>query len=130
MRYISSNVISFSMLVKDRKDSLRVNFLPVSTGGSSYSTDSEALIEALEKSPMFGNIYHRAPECVNETVGAKKKTKTSVKNKKIEVAEVVSWQDAIEYLVNNHNADVGKMVTPDEILAEAELRNVEFPKLK
>ena len=67
MRYIAEKAISFSMMVKGRTDSVRVSFTSLSTGGSTYSTEEENIIEAMEKSPMYGKFYHRAPECVNDT---------------------------------------------------------------
>lgn len=130
MRYVSENSISFSIKVKGRLDSVRVSFNSLSTGGSTYSTDSEGVIEALEKSPMYGKFYQRAPECMNESVRCKKSAKqSSQKKKNISVDSVDSWQDAVEYLVTNCGADIRKLSTPSEILAVAETNGVVFPKL-
>lgn len=131
MRYVSDNVISFSILVKGRADSVRVNFQSNSIGGSSYVTDSEAVIQAMEASPMFGKYYHRAPECVNEVVGEKKKrVKAALSPKVTEVPEVMGWQDAAEYLSDKFGVQPGKLVTPDEILKEASQRNIKFSNLQ
>lgn len=128
MRYVSENVISFSMKVKGREDSVRVNFLPLSAGGSSYSTDVPAVIEALEKSMMYGKMYSRAPECVNDTLESKKPVRTA-KKKVVKVDSVDSWQEAVDYLMVNFGIPGGKLVTPDEILKEAEANGVVFTKL-
>ena len=128
MRYVSENVISFSIKVKDREDSVRVNFLPLSAGGSSYSTDVPAVMEALEKSTMYGKVYNRAPECVNDTLESKKPARTA-KKKALKVDSVDSWQEAVDYLMVNFGIPGGKLVTPDEILKEAEANGVVFTKL-
>lgn len=128
MRYISENVISFSIKVKGREDSVRVNFLPLSAGGSSYSTDVPAVMEAMEKSPMYGKVYSRAPECANDTLETKKPVKTP-KKKVMKVDSVDTWQEAIDYLMVNYGIQSGKLVTPDEILKEAEANGVLFTKL-
>ena len=74
MRYISEDAISFSIRIEGRENSLRVNFSPVSSGGSTYSTSIPAAIKALESSKMFGKVYFRAPECVGVTEEQPKKT--------------------------------------------------------
>lgn len=131
MRYISPSVISFSLRLKGREDSVRVDFTPLTAGGSTYSTDEQRVIEALEKSPMFGKFYKRAPECVNEDVKPTKKTtrKSAATPKKTEVTEVNGWQDAVEYLVNHHGCDASKLTSPATITAEAEKLGVTFPNL-
>lgn len=131
MRYISPSVISFSLRLKGREDSVRVDFTPLTAGGSTYSTDEQRVIEALEKSPMFGKFYKRAPECVNEDVKPTKKgaRKSSTAPKKTEVTEVNGWQDAVEYLVNYHGCDASKLTSPATITAEAEKVGVTFPNL-
>ena len=131
MRYISPSVISFSLRLKGREDSVRVDFTPLTAGGSTYSTDEQRVIEALEKSPMFGKFYKRAPECVNEDVKPTKKSarKNAATPKKTEVTEVNGWQDAVEYLVNYHGCDASKLTSPATITAEAEKVGVTFPNL-
>lgn len=131
MRYISPSVISFSLRLKGREDSVRVDFTPLTSGGSTYSTDEQRVIEALEKSPMFGKFYKRAPECVNEDVKPTKKSarKSAAAPKKTEVTEVNGWQDAVEYLVNHHGCDASKLTSPATITAEAEKLGVTFPNL-
>lgn len=128
MRYISESVISFSIKVKGREDSVRVNFLPLSAGGSSYSTDVPSVVEAMEKSPMFGKVYSRAPECANDCTCDKKKVKV-FRKKPLAVDSVASWQDAIDYLVENCGSQAGKLVTPDEIQKEAEAKGIVFTGL-
>lgn len=131
MRYISPSVISFSLRLKGREDSVRVDFTPLTAGGSTYSTDEQRVIEALEKSPMFGKFYKRAPECVNEDVKPTKKSarKSATAPNKTEVTEVNGWQDAVEYLVNHHGCDASKLTSPATITAEAEKVGVIFPNL-
>lgn len=130
MRYIAESSISFSIRVKGRESSVRVSFSSLSTGGSTFSTDSEALMEAMEQSPMYGTFYQRAPECMNESIRSKKATKPAATKKKItEVPEVEGWQEAAEYLSAQFGVSKGKLITPDEILREAEMRGVVFPKL-
>ena len=129
MRYISESSISFSLKVKGREDSIRVSFIPLSSGGSTYSTSEVAVMEALEKSPMYGKVYYRAPECMNDSFSLKKTRTASPKKKVIEVDSVNGWQEAVEYLVENFGSNTGKMVTPDEILKEAEARGVVFTRL-
>lgn len=131
MRYISPSVISFSLRLKGREDSVRVDFTPLTAGGSTYSTDEQRVIEALEKSPMFGKFYNRAPECANEDVKPTKKAtrKSAATPKKTEVTEVNGWQDAVEYLVNHHGCDASKLTSPATITAEAEKLGVTFPNL-
>lgn len=131
MRYVSDNVISFSIRVAGRTDSARVNFLPVSSGGSTYSTDIKPLIEALEKSSMFGKVYRRAPECEEDVIQKKevKARKVKAVPKTVKVEEVKDWQDAVIYLVENHGVRREKLVAPELILKEAENAGIEFPNL-
>lgn len=128
MRYVSNNVISFSIKVKGRADSVRVNFLPLSHGGSSYTTEVESVVEAMEKSPMYGKVYQRAPECADDCLRVKKPVKV-FRKKPVSVDSVTGWQDAIDYLVENCGSHAGKLVTPEEILKEAEAKGVVFPRL-
>lgn len=128
MRYISENVISFSIKVKGREDSVRVNFLPLSAGGSSYSTEVTSVIEAMEKSPMFGKVYNRAPECMNEPVQPKKAVRTP-KKKVSEVESVTTWQDAAEYLRENFAAGGLMVSNPTNIMDTADRYGVSFPNL-
>lgn len=130
MRYIAESSISFSIRVKGRNDSVRVSFLPLSTGGSTYSTDSEPIIEAMESSPMYGKFYQRSHECLNECVRTKRAIKKAAPQKKQTVIESVeSWQEAVEYLVENFDMNAARLTTPDDILREAEGKGVVFPKL-
>lgn len=129
MRYISESSISFSLRVKGREDSIRVSFTPLSSGGSTYTTLEEAVMEALEKSLMYGKVYNRAPECMNDSFTPKKTRTASPKKKVVQVDSVNGWQEAVEYLMENYGSDSGKMVTPDEILKEAEARGVVFTRL-
>jgi hypothetical protein len=128
MRYISESSISFSIKIKGREDSVRVSFIPLSIGGSTYSTNSEAVMEALESSPMYGKFYNRAPECMFDSIHPKKTAKATKKSVK-EVSSVNGWQEAVEYLVENFGSNPGKIVTPEEILKEAEAKGVVFTQL-
>lgn len=129
MRYVSKNVISFSVKVKGREENLRVSFTACSHGGSTYTTDLPNVVEALESSKMFGSVYFRAPEC-KETVTAKKKSSAKkVESKVVAVESVKTWQDAIEYLVDKCNSKVDSLSSPEGILKEAEAKKVSFPNL-
>lgn len=124
MRYVSDNVISFSIRINGKDSSKRVSFIPCSTGGSNFFTTNEALIEALEKSSMFGNVYRRAPECVKNADSGKKKTvKEEVQKKTVPVE---GWQDAAEYLTENFGVDSSKLNTPTKIAKVAEANGIEF----
>lgn len=129
MRYISERNISFSMKVKGRKDSVRISFTSLSTGGSTYSTDSENVIEALEKSPMYGKFYHRAPECMNDSIRSKREVKPVVPKKRVtDIDTVESWQEAAEYLIEKFGS-TAKLTTPEAIMREAEEKGVLFSRL-
>lgn len=131
MRYISDKVISFSIRIEGRADSVRVNFLATSTGGSSFVTNSVPLAKALEKSKMYGSLYRRAPECVNETLKSKKQpAEKGVSKKRYEdVKGVSSWQDAVTYLAEKYGVEPNKLMTPESILQEAESKGIKFPDL-
>lgn len=130
MRYIAEKAISFSMMVKGRTDSVRVSFTSLSTGGSTYSTEEENIIEAMEKSPMYGKFYYRAPECVNDSIKSKKTARaTAFKKKPVEVDSVENWQEAVEYLVEQCGSNGDKLFAPEDILREAESKGVSFPRL-
>lgn len=126
MRYVSDKVISFSIRVDGREDSVRVKFIARSTGGSTFSTQAEDLIKALEKSEMYGKVYRRAPEC---TCGKKAARQTASSRKVTIIPGIVSWQDAIEYLVERCGSDASVLVTPEKILAEAAKNGVKFPDI-
>ena len=129
MRYISERNISFSMKVKGRKDSVRISFTSLSTGGSTYSTDSENVIEALEKSPMYGKFYHRAPECMNDSIRSKREVKPVIPKRRVtDIDTVESWQEAAEYLIEKFGS-TAKLTTPEAIMREAEEKGVLFSRL-
>lgn len=126
MRYVSDQVISFSIKVKGKSDSRRVSFTAQSTGGSSFTTDIPVLIEALESSTMFGSLYKRAPECSDAVIKKTKTAKTAPKKKIVE--EVNDWQDAIDYLYK-YDIEHSCLNCPAKILEEAAKLGIEFPKL-
>lgn len=124
MRYVSDNVISFSIRTKGTDSSKRVSFIPCSTGGSNFFTTCGTLIEAMEKSPMYGKVYRRAPECVDyAATGKKKSAKEEEKRKTVSVG---GWQDAAEYLSENFGVGMAKLNTPAKIAKEAEANGIEF----
>ena len=139
MRYVSDRVISFSLMINniDR----RIQFIPVTRGGSIYVTDNKEEIEALENSPMFGNVYVRSEEqecskaeeqdCSKAEDGKSKSgRKTGNRFKKEQpVKGVDTWQGAIEYMVDQCGSDREAMTTPDEILKEAQRLNLSFPNI-
>lgn len=131
MRYVSDRVISFSLMINniDR----RIRFIPVTRGGSIYVTDNQEEIEALENSPMFGNVYTRSEEqdCGKAEDGKSKSgRKTGNRFKKEQpVKGVDTWQGAIEYMVDQCGSDREAMTTPDEILKEAQRLNLSFPNI-
>lgn len=131
MRYVSDRVISFSLTINniDR----RIRFIPVTRGGSIYVTDNKEEIEALENSPMFGNVYSRSEEqdCGKAEDGkGKPGRKTGNRFKKEQpVKGVDTWQGAIEYMVDQCGSDREAMTTPDEILKEAQRLNLSFPNI-
>lgn len=127
MRYVSNQVISFSIRVKGKNESRRVSFTSQSTGGSTFTTDIPVLIEALESSPMYNSLYYRAAECIGASIRNAKTVKTAAKKKIVE--EVTDWQDAIEYL-SKFNVDCGSLSSPDKILEEAANLGIEFPNLR
>ena len=131
MRYISDSVISFSINVPGCESSARVTFSPLSFGGSTFSTESEALIKALESSEMYGSVYKRAPECVKEKVSAKKETAKTEEPAPLQAIDSVEeWQDAVAYLVENFKSKASQLKSPEHILKEAAKYNVWFPNLK
>lgn len=127
MRYVSDQVISFSIKVKGKAESRRVSFTAQSTGGSSFTTDIPVLIEALESSTMFGSLYKRAPECSDTVIKKTKTAKTAAKKKIVE--EVNDWQDAIDYL-SKYDIEHSCLNCPAKILEEAAKLGIEFPKLE
>ena len=130
MRYISNQSISFSIRINGREDSARVSFTPHTSGGSTFMTENEALIEALEKSDMYNKVYRRAPECVSEEVKPKRAAKKSAEKKLTQVAEVAGWQDAVDYLTDKCGSDASKLTSPEAILNEAQAKGLAFPNLK
>ena len=130
MRYVSDKSISFSIRVKGRGDGVRVSFITQSSGGSTFMTDNKALIKALEQSSMYGTVYRRAPECVNVEAKKEKATKKVEEEKVLQVTEVNSWQDAVEYLIEKFGSEANKLTTPDSILNEAQAKGLKFPNLK
>lgn len=129
MRYISDLNISFSLLVNGVDK--RFCFTPMARGGSMYIAKTEAEIKALEESPMYGRIYRRkeGQEEIMPKPPKKGGRKTKDVQKVQDVKGVETWQEAIEYLVNNHGSDRDALTTPDDILAEAAKVNIRFTNL-
>lgn len=126
MRYVSDQVISFSIKVKGKAESRRVSFIAQSTGGSSFTTDIPVLIEALESSTMFGSLYRRAPECAEVYIKKLRVSKPTLKKRVVE--QVNDWQDAIDYLAK-YDIEQSCLNCPAKILEEAAKLGIEFPKL-
>lgn len=126
MRYVSDQVISFSIKVKGKAESRRVSFIAQSTGGSSFTTDIPVLIEALESSTMFGSLYNRAPECAEVYIKKIRDSKPTLKKRVVE--QVNDWQDAIDYLAK-YDIEHSCLNCPAKILEEAAKLGIEFPKL-
>lgn len=120
MLYISDRVISFSLPVNGVTK--RFRFEARMRGGSYYVATLDSEIKALEGSDMFGRIYKRG----EEVVAPKRVRKVKMK----EVAEVLSWQEAQEYLVSVHGYDAAHVQTPDAIQAAALEKCIVFPNLK
>ena len=129
MRYISDNVISFSIIPEGESKSVRVSFSSHSNGGSTVITESEALIKALEKSEMFGNAYRRASECVGVKVGAKTRTPKAAAPALKNVPNVTTWQEAAEYLKETEGVDADLLKTPASILKAATEKGIKFEEL-
>ena len=119
MRYISNLNISFSLLVNGVDK--RFCFTPCTRGGSMYIAKNDDEIKALEASDMYGRIYRRmeGQSEIKSNVSKKAGRKSKSSSKVQDVKGVETWQEAIEYLVNNHGSDRDALTTPDEILAEA-----------
>lgn len=129
MRYISDKVISFSINVKGQKEGVRVTFTARSTGGSTFTTQYPALIEALEQSGMYGRMYRRAPECVCSCNRKRPEPKAEEKKRTTLVTHVADWQDAVEYLTGHCGCDAAVLQSPESILKEAAKCGVKFPNL-
>lgn len=129
MRYISNLNISFSLLVNGVDK--RFCFTPCTKGGSMYIAKNDDEIKALEDSDMYGRIYRRMEGQSEITSNASKKAgrKSKSSSKVQDVKGVETWQEAIEYLVNNHGSDRDSLTTPDEILAEASKISIRFPNI-
>lgn len=130
MRYISNLNISFSLLVNGVDK--RFCFTPCTKGGSMYIAKNDDEIKALEASDMYGRIYRRmegqtekVPNPSKKAAGRKPKAFPKVQD----VKGVETWQEAVEYLVNNHGSDRDALTTPDEILAEAAKISIRFPNI-
>lgn len=127
MRYISSKIISFSLLINGT--SKRFDFNAKTDGGSIYVTDNTDEIKALEASEMYKNgLYKRAagekpPKTFKAEEGKKGKDVVSID-------AVTSLQDAVEYLVSNFDVDASSLTTPDDIAKSAAANNVSFPNMK
>lgn len=129
MRYISDSVISFSIVPEGSSKSVRVSFSSHSNGGSTFSTESEPLIKAMEKSEMFGRIYRRASECVDVKVGVKARTPKAAAPVLKSVPNVTTWQEAAEYLKENEGVDADLIKTPASILKAATDKGIKFEEL-
>lgn len=130
MRYVSNKIVSFSIRVKGSENSVRINFQACSTGGSTYITDKQPVIEAMESSDMFGRVYRRAPECASGQVTHKRRPRAARQEPKLkDVQEVGSWQEAAEYLSSQFGISESSVITPDSILNKAAENGVRFPNI-
>lgn len=137
MRYIASSVISFSVSINGRDK--RVRFNPVMDGGSSYVTNIDAEIEALEALSSFKRgVFRRALGSEKEVVskvendgkkgkGGRPKKAEGGSEKEV-VDSVTTWQEAAEYLSEKCGSEA--LTEPDTILEEAGKKGVTFPNLK
>ena len=130
MRYISDLNISFSLPVSGGDK--RFCFAPLVTGGSIYVTTTDAEVEALEASPMYGRIYRRAPgqEEAVPVSGKKGKKNTSPKRELLPVNGIATWQEAAEYLASHYDVEPALLSTPDGILAQASAQGIVFKDLQ
>ena len=100
-----------------------------------YIAKTEAEIKALEASPMYGRVYRRKEgqptfERAGNALRPKKGGRAAKAEPKAQdILGVETWQEAVEYLVNNHGSDRDALTTPDEILAEATAKGIRFPNI-
>lgn len=133
MRYISSKIISFSLLINGT--SKRFDFNAKTDGGSIYVTDHTDEIKALEASEMYKNGLYKCAAGENPPKAYKaEEGKKGNKGKKgkdvVSIDAVTSLQDAVEYLVSNFDVDASSLTTPDDIAKSAAANNVSFPNMK
>lgn len=100
---------------------MRVPFIPLTGGGSYYSTSDEKLQQAIESNANFGKMFigHEVQEAPVQEEPAQEQPK-------IKQVNVASLDDAKEYLAEKFGISRTKLRSKAAITAAAEENNIEF----
>ena len=127
-KYISHSDIAFNARLESGGHR-HIRFDTLSTGGSTFSTDDPALIEALERLPFYGSLFRREadPEVAvalpPEPIGDLDADPTTIAG----AENVTSFAEARAYL--KEMGVQGKLMSKAEVAVAAREHGVEFPNL-
>lgn len=106
--------------------SMHLSFVPLTGGGSMYSTSDENMQSAIETHHNFGVLY-KLDKVVDETkVEVKPKEQPKVQEPEVKTVKVASLEDAKEFLVDRFGISRTKLRSKKQIMDAAEAHNVMF----
>ena len=117
--YRSSSNISFPLTMG--KGYRRINFMPLSEGGSYYISSDKAEIEALDAHPYQNKLF-RIESVEDEHAESEK----PAEEKKILVVKVNDITDAREYLMDTYGCRASDLRSRKAILDAAHEKDIEF----
>lgn len=125
--YTSDSHISINVVLKSGK-SCHISFIPLSSGGSVFSTSIEDVQKALEKHYRYGSLFVLSGE-EREDESAVKVTESSVSESKGIVVHVSDFGEAKDYLADKHGVSRTSLKSQKSILDAAATLGVMFEGL-
>ena len=121
-KYRSNSDITFNVLIEGLRK--HINFYPITSGGSEFTTDDEKVQKALESSHLFNTQFKLVEE---EMVSEVKKGKEEIKLTDVE--EINNLPDAKSYLIEKGVKEETLKNKPS-IVKAAKVLGLNFPNLK
>lgn len=124
-KYISNSEIAFNVLVNGKRH--HISFNPLTKGGSDFKTSDAKLQEALENSPLFGDLYTLSKETV---VQSEEKNEGGEDDTLLEdIEDITNAADAKSFLIEKGISE-DSLKTKPSIKKAAKSLGFKFSNLK
>lgn len=107
----ASTLLSFGVTLSDRSR-VRIEFNPLTEGGTVFYTDDSELVKALERHPYFGELFEKddTPEGVSSEVSTEPEN-VSIPSGGSTPLSFANEEDAKEYIANKYGVSRTRLKT-------------------
>lgn len=142
--YKANTNISINVVLLN-KQSKHISFIPLSDGSSTYTTDSEELMKAIERHYNYGKLFRliritdektrgedseaanvfdkSTPEDEKETIAVEKTSESATGLQKVAISDIASAKD---YLADRFGVSRTMMRSTKSIVEQAAIHGIEF----